>query len=367
MYSRRRFLVDTSLTVLGLSLHPVSSCNEQKDVRMKKEKQSGKLGLALVGLGTYSTGELAPALQETEHCYLAGIVTGSHEKAEKWKREHDLPASNIYNYDNFDSIRDNPDIDIIYVVLPNALHAGYVERAARAGKHVICEKPMAVTVEECDRMITACKEAGVKLSIGYRLHFEPHNQEIMRFAREKNFGAVKNIRAEHGMSDTGGWRIDKRLAGGGPLMDVGIYCVQACRYATGLEPIAVRAQEGAKKRPEKFKTVEESLSWQMEFPGGIVCECKTSYSETQNLLRVEYENGWAELSPAYKYEGIRGKTSSGDMNFEQVNQQARQMDDFALAIKNNRATPVPGAMGRQDVKILQAIYRAMETGNRVEI
>ncbi len=329
--------------------------------------KDGKLGIALVGLGKYSEGQLAPALQETKRCYLSGIVTGTPDKAEKWKKKYDIPDKNVYNYQTFDSIKDNPDIDIIYVVLPNAMHAEYVVRAAAAGKHIICEKPMAVTVEDCDRMINACKEAGKMLSIGYRLHFELYNLEMMRIGKEQPLGRIKIMKAENGMKDAKGWRLDKPLSGGGPLMDLGIYCVQGCRYTTGQEPIAVKAQEGPKTDPEKFKTVEESLSWQMEFPGGVTAECKTSYSEEMNLLRAECENGWAELSPSYEYSGIKGKTSNGKMDFPEVNQQARQMDDFAMAIKNNRPTPVPGEMGRQDVKILQAIYKAMETGERVEI
>lgn len=328
---------------------------------------NGKLGIALVGLGGYSEGQLGPALKETQHCYLAGIVTGSQEKAEKWKKDYNISYTNVYNYANFDEIGDNSDIDIIYIVLPNALHEEYVLRAAKAGKHIICEKPMAITVEACDRMIAACRQAGVMLSIGYRLHFEPFNQEMMRLGREKTFGDVKKLKADNGLSDPKGWRLDKQLAGGGPLMDVGIYCVQGCRYTLGKEPIAVRAQEGPKTDPEKFKTVEESLTWQMEFADGTTAECKTSYSEEMNLLRAEAENGWFELSPAYNYEGLKGKTSKGEMNIPQVNQQAKQMDDFALAIKENRPTPVPGEMGRQDVKILQAIYKAMQTGERVVI
>lgn len=334
---------------------------------MKNSKHKNKSGIALVGLGTYSREQLAPALQETQHCYLAGIVTGDTRKAEEWKKKYDIPEENIYNYENFDSIRDNADIDIVYIVLPNSMHADFTIRAAKAGKHVICEKPMAITVEDCDRMIAACKEAGKMLSIGYRLHFEPHNQEMMRVGREKTFGNIKHLKADNGMGDTKGWRLDKALAGGGPLMDVGIYCVQGCRYTTGLEPVAVRAQEGPKKNKEKFKTVEESLTWQMEFPENIIAECKTSYSEEMSMLRAEAENGWAELSPAYGYGGIKGKTSDGEMKFPQVNQQARQMDDFAQAVRDGRDTPLPGEMGRQDVKILQAIYKAMETGQRVEV
>ena len=177
-------------------------------------RKDGKLGIALVGLGKYSEGQLGPALKETEHCFLAGVVTGSTEKAAKWKKKYDLEDKNIYNYQNMDQVSDNPDIDILYIVLPNAMHAEYVIRAARAGKHVICEKPMAITVEECDKMIAACKAAGKLLSIGYRLHFEPYNREMMRIGKEKPYGNNNRMNAEHGMEDVQGWRIDKALAGG---------------------------------------------------------------------------------------------------------------------------------------------------------
>lgn len=329
--------------------------------------KDNKLGIALVGLGKYSEGQLAPAMKDTEHCYLAGLVSGSKEKASKWAKQYNVASQNIYTYEDFDSIKDNADIDIVYIVLPNSMHAEYVLRAATAGKHVICEKPMATSVEDCQRMIDACKKAGVMLSIGYRLHFEPHNLEMMRLGQQKILGAIKQMKAYNGMGSTEGWRLNKQLAGGGPLMDLGIYCVQGVRYTTGLEPIAVTAQYGEKKDPKTFAQVEESINWQMELPGKIIAECKTSYSEELNLLRAETESGWFELSPAYEYEGIEGRTSDGKMNIENVPQQARQMDDFAKAIKEKRATPVPGEMGLQDVKILLAIYEAAETGKRVEI
>lgn len=329
--------------------------------------KDGKLGIALVGLGKYSEEQLAKALQETKHCYLAGIVTGTPSKISRWKEKYNIPDKNIYSYESFDSVKDNDDVDIVYVVLPNALHAGFVVRAAQAGKHVICEKPMAVTVEDCDRMIKACKEAGKMLSLGYRLHFEPYNKEVTRLGQQKIYGDIKSIEAEHGLSETEGWRIDKELAGGGPLMDVGIYCVQAARYVTGMEPTAVTAQEGFKHDIEKFDEVEESITWQMEMPNGIVAKCSSSYSEKQSRLRVEAANGWFELQPAYSYTGIKGKTSEGEMNFPQVFQQALQMDDFALCIKEGKQSPVSGEEGKQDVKILQAIYKAMHTGERVMI
>ena len=382
LYSRRQFLqqlsVNAGIAIIGVEGIQMFSTLEmaapaEPAGTIAPEPQSlaapvpRKLGIALVGLGQYAGGQLAPALQETEACYLAGIVTGSPDKARQWKQQYNIPDGNIYSYDNFDSIKDNPDIDIVYVVLPNAMHAEYVIRAAKAGKHVICEKPMAITVEECDRMIEACKEAGKMLSIGYRLHFEPHNLQMKQLGQNKVYGEIKKIKADNGMGDTHGWRLDKKLAGGGPLMDVGIYCVQGVRYTSGREPIAVTAQEGPKTDPVKFASVEQSLSWQIEFADGMTAECRTSYSEEMNLLRAEAERGWFELSPAYPFSGIRGKPSDGPMKLPQVNQQARQMDDFAIAVRSDRPTPVPGEMGRQDVKILQAIYKAMETGQRVEI
>ncbi|RYZ30887.1 MAG: Gfo/Idh/MocA family oxidoreductase [Chitinophagaceae bacterium] len=329
--------------------------------------KDGRLGVALVGLGKYAEGQLAPALQQTSHCYLAGIVSGTPEKLEQWKSKYKLADNACYTYQDLDLIKDNSDIDIVYVVLPNALHAEYVVKAAQAGKHVLCEKPMAVTVEECDRMLKACKEAGKMLGIGYRLHFEPHNQEAMRLGQQKVYGKISLIEADHGLAEVEGWRLDKTLAGGGPLMDVGIYCVQAVRYVTGMEPVAVTAQEGFKHDHEKFASVEESINWQMEMPDGSIAKCTSSYAEKTNRLRVEAENGWFELSPAYPYSGVKGKTANGEMRFPEVNQQALQMDEFALCIKEGRPSNISGEEGRQDVKILQAIYKAMQTGERVMI
>ena len=219
---------------------------------MATQKKDDKLGVALVGLGKYSEEQLAPALRQTTKCRLTAIVTGQPGKAAAWKKKYDIPDKNIYGYENFDSIKDNPEIDIVYIVLPNSMHAEYTIRAARAGKHVICEKPMAITVEECDAMIAACRDAGKMLSIGYRLHFEPYNIEMMRLGPGKTFGDIKKIIAAHGLANTEGWRLDKTLAGGGPLMDVGIYCVQACIYTTGMQPVAVRATGGKENRPGKI-------------------------------------------------------------------------------------------------------------------
>jgi len=366
--SRRKFLYNLGLA--GLSIPIISAnakCNDEtSNKQIMKQKQEGKLGIALVGLGGYANGQLAPALQQTEHCYLAGIVTGTPSKAIAWKEKYNLPEKNIYNYENYDSIKDNPDIDVIYIVLPNNMHAEYTIRGAKAGKHIICEKPMAITVADCDRMIAACKEAGKQLSIGYRLHFDPYNLEMKRLGQQKIYGEIKKISSGFSfVAQKGIWRLDKKMAGGGPLMDLGIYCMQGIMYTTGMEPVAVTAQTFPISDPEKFIAVEETLAWQMEMPNGLIAECRTSYSESSNFLKAEAEKGWFELQPAFNYSGLKGNTSNGAMDFPKLSQQAKQMDAFALSIKNKQQSIVPGEMGRRDVKIIEAIYQAMKTGKRV--
>src|SRR5688500_10685373 len=351
---------------------PAMETNLEADTEAKERlvpAEERKLGIALVGLGTYSENQLAPALKETAYCRLAGVVSGSAEKREKWRARYDLPEKNLYSYEDFEEISKNPDIDIVYVVLPNSMHAEYVTRAARAGKHVICEKPMATSVEDCHRMIEACRAARVKLSIGYRLHFDPFNQEMMRLGQNKTFGAVKKILAGNGM-DVGPanqWRLNRELAGGGPLMDVGIYCVQGALYTLGALPVAVNARFLPKTDLKKFRDVEEGIEWEMEFPDGVKAHCHCSYSKEADLLRAESASGWFELQRAYAYNGLKGKTSEGLMAVISINQQAAQMDDFSLGIQNGSETRVPGEMGLRDVQILLAIYESAESQKRVEL
>ncbi len=330
--------------------------------------KNGKLGIALVGLGYYATDQLAPALQQTEHCYLAGIVTGTSTKADAWKTKYTIPENNIYNYDNYDSIKDNPEIDIVYIVLPNSMHSEYTIRAAKAGKHVICEKPMALNVEDCDKMIAACKEAGKMLSIGYRLHFDPYHLEVARIGQQKAYGNIKKFTAAFSQVTTKGeWRLDKKLSGGGPLMDLGIYCLQAVCYSTGEEPIAVTAQSLLVSDKDKFIDIEETLLFKMEMPNGLIAECRTSYSEQMNYLQLEAENGFIHIQPAFNYDGLKAKTTKGILEYPPLSQQVKQIDAFALAIKNNQLSVVPGEIGRRDIKIMTAIYEAMKTGNRIPL
>ncbi|QRR00311.1 Gfo/Idh/MocA family protein [Dyadobacter sandarakinus] len=376
-HQRRRFLRQAgqvAMAVPGLSMlgYEVLAGNDvlassagQENAAFNQDK---KLGVALVGLGKYSEEQLAPALLETQRCKLTAIVTGTPEKAGKWKEKYKIPDKNVYNYQNFDKIKDNPDVDIVYVVLPNSMHAEYTIRAAKAGKHVICEKPMATSVKDCEAMIKACKDAGKMLSIGYRLHFEPHNLTIAKFGKEQVHGKIKKVLAIDSQEmEKGAWRLDRERAGGGPVMDLGVYCVQGSIYAMGQNPVSVMAKEGAKTDVERFGEVEQTMDFQLEFPGGAMANCHTSYAESGNLLRVEAEKGWYELEPAYGYDGIKGKTSLDKLEFAAVNQQALQMDDFADCVRNKKPTRVPGEMGLRDVKILMAIYEAARTGKKIPL
>ena len=378
-FSRRVFLRNLALGLGGASAYYFCGIPEAigKDIdtlsslaKTSIGKQKGKLGVALVGLGSYSTHQLAPALQETKNCYLAGIVTGTPAKAETWKEKYNIPDKNIYSYDNFDTIKNNPDIDIVYVVLPNSMHAEFTIRAAEAGKHVICEKPMATTVKDAEQMVEACKKADRLLAVGYRLYYEPHNLHMMKLGREQTFGRINTLEAAHSFvigNDRSAWRLDKELAGGGPLMDLGVYCTQGALYTIGENPTTMTAQFGEVTKPHLFDAVEQSISWQMEFPSKAIAKCTASYADRGNILRAEAEKGWFEVQPAYYYGGIQGKTSEGKMDFPQVNQQAMQMDDFALSVINKQKSIVSGEMGLRDVKLLIATYEAAKTGEKIKL
>jgi predicted dehydrogenase len=372
-YSRRDFLSHLSLGLGSVAAFPGLSMlsNVERfltESGLSELPEDEKLGIALVGLGNYSSGQLAPALQETKLCKLSGIVTGTPQKEQEWAQKYNIPDSNIYNYETYDQIADNDDIDIIYVVLPNSMHAEYSIRAAEAGKHVICEKPMATSVKDCQRMIDACNQANRKLSIGYRLHFEPHNKEMMRLGRNEVLGPVQQMSGAFSfpLNDTDAWRLDKKMAGGGPLMDVGIYIVQASLYTMGQLPTSVKAWDETEDH-DTFSEVEGTIRWNLNFPNNVVLQAESSYEDRGNNFRMEAANGWAELSPAYSYGGIKGETSKGPMDFPQVNQQALQMDDFARCIIENDQTIVPGEMGKRDMIILDSIYESAETGSEVSL
>lgn len=363
MLDRRDFIIKAATgTGVGLAVSSFPSY-------LRKNKRD-KIGVALVGLGYYSTDLLAPALQLAEHCYLAGIVTGSSEKAAKWQEKHKIPSKNIYNYENFDSISENDDIDVVYIVLPPFMHKEYVLRAAKAGKHVWCEKPMAMNAGECEAMIKACKDNKRQLTIGYRMQHEPNTQEVIRFGREKTYGDVQMISAAAGFRNgwekwTDHWKLEQNK-GGGAMYDMGVYCLNAARYVTGEEPIAVYAQE-FNNDPVKYEKADMTTNFQLEFPSGVIANCATSIGMNMNYLNVNASKGFYNLSPFQSYNGIKGITSDGPLNHVIPNQQTKQMDDNALAIMNNTDVLVPGEEGMKDIIVVDAIHKSIKEGCRVVI
>jgi glucose-fructose oxidoreductase len=361
--SRRDVLKTLALGTGGILLSPhiLSACRNKKD----------RLGIALVGLGYYSTDLLAPALQQTKNCWLAGIVTGTPAKAETWKAKYNIPEKNIYNYQSFDQIANNDDIDVIYIVLPPSMHREYVIKAANAGKHVWCEKPMAITVKECQDMIDACNKNKRSLAIGYRLHHEPNTQEYRRILQKKLLGNVKQLDCAAGYRDnrTDHWKQKKEM-GGGVLYDMGVYAIQGARLGTNMEPLSIVSAQTSTTRPEIYKDgLDETTIATLEFPGGVLANIKTSFGENVNFINIQCEKGDIKMAPYSGYSDVKGGSPLGEINHPYAVpwQQAKQMDDDALAIMQGKPMMVPGEEGLRDIRIVEAIYKSARTKQACKI
>lgn len=328
-----------------------------------------KIGVAILGLGNYAKGQIAPALQLTEHCYLAGLITGSPEKLPEWQEKYAIKDENVYTYDNLEEIANNPEIDVVYVITPTSTHKDFSVRAANAGKHVWCEKPMAMTPAECQEIIDACNANRVQLTIGYRMLHEPNTRKLIELTQEQAYGPITGARSLAGYGGSPPpadyWR-GQRDMGGGALYDMGVYTVNGLRYGTQLSPVAVvSAQQDRQQRPNG---VDLTTTYQLRYPNEMIAEGKTSVVEKFNLLRIDAEKGWYEMDPMQPYQGVKGKTSDGKILGPPVpNQQSIQMDDDALAILNNDPVIAPGTMGKKDIAVIRAIIESAETGREVEI
>jgi predicted dehydrogenase len=336
-----------------------------------------KLGYAIVGLGIYGADIIMPRFADCKYSRLTALVSGDPAKARTLAAKYGVPERSIYNYSNFDRIKDNPDVDIVYVVLPNSMHAEYTIRAAQAGKHVMCEKPMANSVAECEAMIAACRKAKVKLMIGYRSHFEPYNVHAMKLRREGAVGKVRYVQSEHGWNqgDPSKWRLKKALAGGGSLMDIGIYSLQALRYLSGEEPVSVTARESTDRKDPRFTEVEDLINWTFEFPSGALGGGLTSYSSHHNHSRITGDKGWLDMDPSTAYEGNRIRLRrlwdpAADVvapPTASANQFAGQLDHMSQCVMTGAEPIVPGEEGLRDMRIIEAIYRSAAEGRTISL
>jgi predicted dehydrogenase len=341
-----------------------------------------RLGFAIVGLGRLALEEIMPAFAMCKLAKPTAVVSGDAAKANQVAQQYGINPKNIYNYQNYDSIRNNPDVDIIYIVLPNSMHREYTVRGAQAGKHILCEKPMATSVADCQEMINACKQANRRLMIAYRCQYDPYHRAAIQMVRHKELGRVTVIQANNGQNQGNNlsqWRLKKALAGGGCLPDVGIYCLNATRYLTGEEPIEISAQTFSTPDDPRFQEVEESVTFQLRFPSGILAVCSTSYGYHEaRSFRVCGSDAWLQLDPAFAYNGLRmsvsRKSSSNNManNFTEVrmtekNQFALEIDHMADCVIHNKQPHTPGEEGLQDQKLMATIYEAARTGKTIKL
>jgi predicted dehydrogenase len=371
MDSRRNFLQMMGLSTLALNLASITSWANNKPENVKPY-DGPVLRVAIMGIGVYGN-IVAKALQLSSKAKLVGVISGSPVKIKDWQIKYGIPDKNVYNYDNFEDIKNNPDIDAIYVIVPNFLHKPYVLRAAKTGKFIISEKPMGLNAKEGQDMVDACKKAGVKLLVGYRLHFEPKNLEIIAMRNAGDFGKIRYFTGNGGfkIGDPTQWRLDKAKAGGGSMMDIGIYAVNGVRYMVGEDPIWVTAQE-TKTDPVKFKEgIDETITFQFGFPSGATASCLSTYNMNYvDRFLLIGDKGFAELNPANGYGPLKGRTHKGDLKaISPPMQQTLQMDEMADIFLNGKKPIVPldGEEAVKDLKIIDAVYVAAKTGKKISL
>jgi len=358
----------------------LASSEAEKNDAPETRAPDKRLGVAVVGLGRLALQQILPAFAASKLCKVAALVTGDREKGNAVAGQYGVNPKNVLDYQHYDRLEELPDVDLVYVVLPNSMHAEFTVRAARAGKHVLCEKPMANSVADCQQMIDACAQAKTKLMIAYRMQYEPYNREVIRLARSGALGQLKSFVASNGQAqgDPRQWRLKKALAGGGALPDVGIYCLNAARYISGEEPSEVQAMQYSTPGDPRFTEVEEQVNFSLRFPSGFSASCYTSYGcHDSKMYRVMGSQGWAELDPAFPYSGqalrIARKREDSDAEvisqprLEAKNQFALELDHLAGCVLKNRTPHTPGEEGLQDMKLIAAIYEAAASGKTVKL
>lgn len=345
------------------------------------ESQDQRVGFAVVGLGHLSIGQILPAFGKSKYCKPVAFVSGHDgnlDKAHKLAVQYGVKPSAIYDYARYDELAQNPEVKIIYIVLPNSLHAEYTIRGAKAGKHILSEKPMATSAADCERMIAACKSANVKLMIAYRQQYEPMNRAIVKMVREGKLGKLRSYVATNTQNQgtPTQWRLKRALAGGGCMVDVGIYCLNAARFLSNEEPVEVMGSTFQPKDDPRFSEVESACTFMLRFPSGMLASCSSGYAAHHSqALRLEGADAWAELNPAFGYTGLRLRSSQMvdeqevvmEPSIEQKDQFATEMDHMALCVLNNTEPHTPGEEGLQDQRIIDAIYESARTGRAVKV
>jgi len=345
---------------------------------LNQDPPDQRVGFAVLGLGRLATENIMPAFGRVKHAKLTALISGTPEKARVLAAQYGMPERQIYGYGDFDRIQNDASIQAIYVVTPNALHHQFVLKAAAAGKHVLCEKPMATTSAEAADMVRACAAANRKLMIGYRMQYQPHATELARMVRSGELGTMKAISGFFGqnMGDPAQWRLHKDLAGGGALYDIGIYCLNGTRFTLGEEPIEINARIETNHDDPRFKEVEESVYWTMLFPSGVMATLATSYAMHSTMhFGAHADRGLAYMQNAYGYSGqrlfldntVNTRRELAEIRLGEPDQFATELDHFALCIRNDVKPRTPGEEGLQDMKLIEAIYQSAAEGQTVKL
>jgi predicted dehydrogenase len=331
-----------------------------------------KLGFAVVGLGKLALGQIIPALRTTTGATLAALVSGHPEKAQRVAAENGLSADAIYNYENYDRIAHDPRIDVVYIVLPNSMHAEYTIRAFKAGKHVLCEKPMASTVEDAVAMVEAGKAANRQLMIAYRCLTEPLNVEAMRRVRSGSLGKprlviTKMVRQSNLNDPSDAWRLDMKMSGGGALADMGIYGISGARYLLNEEPLEVRATSQTNRNDPRFKSVEDLYSWEFRFPSGAIAQGSTSFDASDEMsYEVIGQHKRLVADPGCFYGGNHLSIIQGgrreEIPIHEIDHFAREMDWMADVVRGKAPMLAPGEEGVQDMRLIKAIMESAVNG-----
>ncbi|MFP3600580.1 Gfo/Idh/MocA family protein [Paraburkholderia sp. SIMBA_053] len=367
---------DTNQVKLPLIQDPDTEQKEETpDANLPPDE---RVGYAIVGLGRLSLDQILPALAQCKYSKVAALVSGDRAKALRVARQYGVREADIYDYQNFERLADNPRVQVVYIVLPNGMHKEFTLRSANIGKHVLCEKPMANSAADCEAMVRAMKRANRKLMIAYRSQYEPMDRMIAKMVKEKQLGPLREFVAgnSQNVGDPGQWRLKKSLAGGGAMPDIGLYCLNAARFLSGEEPLEVFASVHRPENDPRFVEVEESVHFILRFPSGFTATCMSSYaSHESRFFRLQGSKGWVEMDPAFGYNGLRlrhgmlveGKSATTELQIDPQNQFAREIDHMSVCVKDDIQPHTPGEEGLQDQRITDAIYESARTGRAVKL
>ena len=364
---------------LDIKLPPLDAPTDPKGAGpLNPDAPERRVGYAVVGLGHLTLNEILPAFGQCKHAKVVALVSGDAEKMGKVALQYGIKPGSCYSYQTSDQLRDNPAVEVIYIVLPNSMHHEFTIRGAKAGKHILCEKPMANSVRECEEMIAACQKAGKQLMIAYRIQYEPLNRQAQKAVRAKTYGQTKLIQMVNTQNQAHDqqWRHKKALAGGGALPDIGLYCLNTTRFLLGEEPIEVSAQLYSTPGDARFKEVEENVTFTLRFPSGVISQCTTGYgSFNSKAYTVHAETGSIKMDPAFPYHGLHlefvhapnGQQRKETPNDPMKNQFALEMDHLAECVRQNKQPYTPGEEGLQDQRIMEAIYQSARENKPVKL